>query len=558
MNSLRVSCCWLLLGIYASLLAWQSSYAAEPSDEAEPKAASKWEGEYPGLPIEKVSREEFDAVWQMDLQVKDQPLGEVLQQILADKKDQWKVKLWPHPNLNSKITLDLKGVSHLEAIEWACRWAGVYPVYNRFRPYDDDDEPFLKDHLKRLLETPRDQPEGYSAMIVTAHREKLDMIIDLEVGVYPPIEGLEELDSPVRSVTFAGPVRVQLDQLHEDASSAAAHLELTFDSLPVLHNIEQTFKGFSSPIPWELGEVRSPQGTNLISGASIYSVTSETPLHGTSRQIELKGLTSDVDRIAKMSGEFRFKLPQAWDVIWIENPQVGDVIEEGPYRVSIEVVTANRVGFRYRIVDIRSLVPGKPRGNVMAYAFDAEGHLLNLKNTVAIMGDFVEASGYVTVTQMPALIAVVPTTEVTLADYTYTFANVPLTKYKQQIKKLEPLSFKGHSEPIEVEPLGISKVDKMKVKLRITNHSNKDVRELEIEVGPVDEQGALVNRLISTMYSSGHVNTWDGPTKFVPVIAAGDSMTEERTISTAIPRQAKLGAEIRKIIFSDGTTWSRD
>ncbi|RCS43979.1 hypothetical protein DTL42_18520 [Bremerella cremea] len=544
--ALRYAFC-LLSWVTFWLAAEATSFAQEDTPAAEKESTQGWQGEYPELPIPKMSVEEFEQQWQIDAKFDQVPLGEVLQQLIASFPG-LRAEVAPHHALEQKISLDLKKVSHLEAIERACRQAGYHPSYYRYDP----DNPSMTNWLNRVNNKPLEKRTDFDRQVLNHIDKNLDATIALSPGKYPVVDGLAH-EYP--SVTFAGPLRVQLTDVLQNVPNATGKVSVSFLRLPLPGKVVRHDGKDFYELPWELVTLRGNPGRSVkeSSRTSGWSPT-KSILLSESRNLLLKGLLQNANELEELTGEFTLLLPQAWKPIWIENPTVGKSIREGDYEVQIIELSTERLGFY-----IRCKKPPTPPFHdfcrqYRVFAFDAQGELISPDDAI-YQGFFSGFGNFIPLHGKPALVAIVPITEVQEIKYQHRFTHIPLSEHEKQPSAVEPLEYGEHKEPISVEVLGFTDDSRNKVRLKITNHSNKDLWEVMINVGVKGPDGDL--NQVNSILDTGHfyMSSLDNKLNYKALVPAHGSYVSERDLQHVPPEKAKLAGKAYSAEFSDGTKW---
>lgn len=552
MKSCSLGFRWLLVGLL--LVTGQVISAAEPDEKPEPATKAKWEGEYPQLPIQKITREEFDAGWQIDLSVKDWPLGDVLEKIIQGEKG-WQVEIAPNAVLNKKISLDLKKVSRLEAIELACREIDYHPDYsssNRLNRYDA--------LSKKLRDIPQ---EKWADFINEFNGTTNATILSVRPGKYPAIEGQSPHNEPYPSVAFAGPVRLQITELTEDAPHTTGELKLKVQWLPLPKNVGPNAPDEVEEMHWQMGAIISTEGDNLLasSNGSTFGGLSQTNLFGLEKSYSLKSLLKDIDRIALLSWQVHFYLPTEWKPMWFEYPKSGDKVTKGDFTVTYggRWYPEPASGF---MLDHSSYGSRGSMKQMRIFAFDSEGDPVD--PGVSLVDGTRTSGRSLHLSETPALFVVVPITKSVDVAYSYAFKDIPLSKHKQQPEKLTELDYGDHEAPVSVkdlqpvekeeeEPIG-KRGDVNLMQAKLTNHSNKPIQQVRVAVFQVDDQGKPRHRRGGGR-SFLYFRSDDGFAQVGTMIDPGETITKETYYHKLLDKEIKYGMEIDQVIFLDKTEW---
>lgn len=543
---------WLVLAIGVFASAWVTASAAEPLDKPGQEAPTKWEGEYPKLPIEKVTREEFDAGWQIDLSVEDKPLQEVLESIVKPVTD-WDVEIEPHDVLSKKISLDLKKVSRLEAIELACREVQHHPEYSSTQNSNRFDN-----ITKKLQELPREQWDDFLKNLHYDDNANVPTIIKLVPGKYPAVKGIGKRAEPYPSVAFAGPVRIQIKEIKEEAPLATGEVELQFEWLPLPKHVGPEANHEPAEMNWQIGAIIGPQGENLIADKDsqihqrgIYGTGDKSLLNSRTKRMSLSGLVQSIDRIGMFFCHVHFYLPTEWKPIWFENPKSGDVKTVDSYRASYggKWYPGNASGFMF---DVNGLGSREHIKQIRIFAFDGDGNSVN--PGVSLIEGTKTSGRSLHFFETPALFVIVPITRSIDVEYSQAFKDIPLAKYESQPKELPKLEFGDHPAPVSAEDLQRVDDERGTMRMKLTNHSNKPVQEVRVYVYRIDEQGNPISGNTSFLYFQGG----SGLNEFSKLMDPGKSVVDEAVHYNPPPKDAKLRARVERVIFLDKTLWQRE
>ena len=559
----RRRCFWLLagamllVGIGVGERTIGSAWADPPAVEEETIDEKAWEGEYPELPLPVLSEREFEAAWQFDFVVDDQPLGEVLEKLVQNVEG-WKVGILPHPVLEQKISLDLKKVGTLEAIEEACRVADVHPLY---RTYSDLNK------IRRLLAGrkrygstgPTDSQKKREARYQTVVEQSLEATIELEPGKYPAIEGLNVANKEIPSVVFAGPVRVRIEAIYEDAPHSTGKLELGYTWLPVAGAIFPTEKNQRAEFPMLVTSIRGVEGQDLMGHGSSWSGGADTKLGHQTRNLPIKNLLRDVEGIEMIAGELRVSIPRNWSTAWFENPEKKQTVREDLFSVSTQWWPPEGQKFFFNLESPWERGRSNSLDRLSAFAFDAEGKLIGVEHSLGHGGGTSGMGSSIKIQQPPALVAIAAMFDADIVRYPFRFYDIPLSRYQQQPEKLDKLDYGDHPTPITIESEGLVERKRDIVRVKIQNHSNKAIQEYRATIYVVDSAGKPVKGKTSSLTGGGYLNTLDDKPKYEYVLEARESKTRECKIYNFKPRQEdKLRVEVREVTFGDGTKWRND
>ncbi len=130
-------------------------------------------------------------------------------------------------------------------------------------------------------------------------------------------------------------------------------------------------------------------------------------------------------------------------------------------------------------------------------------------------------------------------TEVDAVDYEFVLEDIPLPSHGKMPERIEPAVFAGHESPAAVEFVSIGgNAPFQTAQLRVTNHSNKDIRMLGMKLDYLGPDGR-------------RLGGWDRQDQWGTPWKAGGSPVEPSPILVA--RGAKSVFEIRAPFLKQGT-----
>jgi hypothetical protein len=115
-------------------------------------------------------------------------------------------------------------------------------------------------------------------------------------------------------------------------------------------------------------------------------------------------------------------------------------------------------------------------------------------------------------------------------------------------ERLLPADFRGHEQPVSVEILRRAP-ERGAIRLRVVNHSDKDVREIAYTLRSYDPQGRVLARREGVMREWSHC--LDEP----PTVVRGRAESEDVTYGAAASA-ARLAISVNRVVFADATEWS--
>jgi RNA polymerase sigma factor (sigma-70 family) len=456
--------------------------------------------------LEAVSPTDWETSWKEDLDATGQPSGEVLRRLLRP----WGLTVEAEPALARALAqplhLSLRGLPRLELIEEVCRRAGVYPVY----------------------------PDG------TTQENSWDRAVRLKGGPRP------------LPIAFAGPFLVEVKEVKEFAPSATGELKVRFLAVGLppavalpLHDGE----------PIRFRRVAGPRGEDLTDAARLPSWGGSETYEGfdTSKDVYLKNLVRGVAVLGKVEGVLSVPIVTRVDTLRFTDLKPGEVRRAGGVQITLQGIKPERrhingeqvewqdYDFRYRNTRLFRVVYS---------GHDSAGRLLHCDRS---NGGGSNEEGYqlVAYSQKPAAITARVMAEVKHIDYPFRLENVPLPSPEKMPEKLGVLSFTGHTAPVTVEVVNLlPEQHPPAVELRLTNHSNKDVRRLDLGLS-YEEAGEWRLRDRPAVWPTGAEAKPD-----VPAVLARGQAKVFRVSAFGLRQGTRAArAAVVKVEFTDATEW---
>ncbi len=470
-----------------------------PADE-DPNAPTP--GDRAADRLEAVSPDDWEASWKQDLDATGQPAGEVLRRLLRP----WGLAVEAAPALDRPVHLSLRGRPRLELIEEVCRAAGVYPVY----------------------------PDG------TTQSHSWDRTVRLKAGPRP------------LPIAFAGPFLVEVQEVKEFAPSATGEMAVRFLAVGLppavalpLHNGE----------PIQFRRVAGPKGEDLLDANHLPSWGGSETYEGfdTSKDVYLKNLVRAVAVLGKVEGVLSVPIVTRVSILRFTDLRPGEVWKAGDVQLTLQGIKPERrrvngeqvqwqdYDFRYRNTSLY---------RVLYSGHDSAGRLLHCERS---NGGGSNGEGYhlVAYSQKPATITARVMAEVKHIDYPFRLESVPLPSPEKMPEELEPLSFAGRAAPVTVEVVKLlPEQHPPAVELRLTNHSNKDIRTMSLRL-KYEEAGGWQVRDWPTIGQADAKEAGD-----VPTVLGHVAMRVFRVSAFSLrPGRKAVRADVDKVEFTDATAW---
>ncbi len=463
-------------------------------------------------PLKSVDLEQYHAAWRVDLNVKEQPAGEVLKKLARELGLTLETAAAQNTALAKPVTIKLKQKSRLEAIEEVCRQIGLCPVYASTS--DASNQTTL-----RLKQGPRSWP-----------------------------------------VTFAGPFLVEITGVEENVPYPTGTLKLRFyaPGLPpqVLNSFRESAK-YSKLVTYE--QITGPQDGDLIDpglSRGWSSSPESSPIYEHSPYIPLKNLLRSVTAIKTVRGTIRFRLPTKIETVRFDKLTAGTSRKIGDIELTIRRanIRPNNSSFSFELKG----VPDKFQSGDVKFEFaDAQGRVVH--GSGGSSGGFGgKWSIHADVEGRPASVTAKFITQVEELSYEFHLADIPLKSYAKMPVKIEPAKFAGHEAPVTLEFVKIVPDPKFpnfppKLRLRVINHADKKIQRLDMKFEYLDPAGKKLKDWPMASYSGTQTFPRKGPV----IVVAGNARAEFDAGAPFMPKQTKtVRVTLKKVRFVDAEEWT--
>ncbi len=459
-----------------------------------------------------MDRAAFEAIWKADLDVKARPAGEVLEE-LADAMG---VTLETTPvqdrALARPITLRIAGRSRAELAEEVCKRVGLYPVLEE--QFGGPGKPGEK---LTLRSTPRPYP-----------------------------------------VVFAGPFTVEVEEVAEYVPHATGLITLRLRAANMPPVVMKMLGSFQDAKVVQLTQVADSKNRDLSDAPTgprrkLGRVLPDR--YDRTLEIPLKNLLRNVTAVKTFRGVVRIPLPEKVETLRFEPAKAGAVTRAGEVEVKLATFQTSQTtinGKQYPNANFRLDYKGVRPDRVRALAYDAQKKLLAVSSS-GWSGRDQGGTGDFSVLGEPAAIVVKVISVVEYAEYEFALDDILLPGAVGMPEKLIPAEFPGHDAPVSVEFVRITSAGfPAKGQFRLINHSNKDVRLVDLKLVYLDAAGRELSNWPNTSYTDQIAQEMKGPP-----LAVGKKATAIVEIdSPFLPETAKsIRASVNKLEYSDATEW---
>lgn len=431
----------------------------------------------PDVPLEAVTLDQFNAAWQVTMQVEEIPARE----LLTEQAQALGLELVVPDELNEElempVSVSLENRSRLEVVEDTCRQIAVHPSYSR----------------KKLR---------------------------LEAGAR---------STPV---VFTGPFLVEFVELESRPTSATGRLTLKafVSGLPpvVLQQLNE-----SSSSKFQIEKVAEAGGSEIQnrSGSGAINMQNGPVPFERKMFVGLKNLLRNVSAISSVEGRIGLTLPTSVEVVRFDELKKGTEKKSGDTTITLSQVSGNNFTFQCR---------GLPDdSSIQVNATSADGKAVEEFGSSSFGG-----GGSMTLSRnyqsAPASIELRLVTASESLEFPFSFSDIPIPNHTEMPEKLAELTFEG-DVPVTLEFLEFTgEKGFRKNRFRLTNHSNKEVSSLYLNIDYLDESGKKLK---------------DHATNYGGVMPAGEKQ-EIEVAAFFMPEETKsVSVQIRQIHFSDATEW---
>ena len=481
--------------------------------------------------LQKISPERFETAWKRDLAAQNRPASEVLAELLAP------MGVLPPSDtgdglIDAPVSVSLKGKSRLEAIEAVCAQIGHYPEY----PYTPE---MRYGVMGGFVET---FAQSFGEMAEEGDDAHASNALRLIKGARP------------RPAFFFGPLMMVVREIKQHSAYATGHLSLTVFGADIDHGVFELLGETDDPFHVETLEDRN--GNSLlhsITHGMRFSPYGEGAFFRLDRTVHLKSLLRHIAEIREFSGKMVFHLPEAMlqGEFRFENDGEKRTESLGP----LSVVSWRKA----KEIFLEFAGPSSVLGNrLVKYApADARGEPVFVSTTghnwAIIEGSDEpgEVSAQISLSRPAASVACKYVSRVENVEFSFSVKSLALPSPELMPEALPPLEHPNFDEPVSLEFVELDRSDPYfgKARVRIVNHSNKDISRIEAKFVYLDDGENEINEFPHQLEGA---ETPEGRELYV---AAGQT-AEKRVPAFFIPLNM-VGVEFRidRVEFMDASLW---
>jgi hypothetical protein len=487
--------------------------------------------------------EEADAAWRNDLDLVDVPAREALSAALAPLGLTLAADPKLAQSLDRPIRLTRRDCSPLASIEEVCRAIGAYPDYSQMEAQDGG---ALVGMMAMMF---CGSAEGASepAPEKAAHR------VLLHPGRRP------------MPVAFAGPIAVEVAQLQEHAPYATGNLELRVHvaGLPAAVMACGEMHGYLELELDVTDQTGRSVGNRLVMARPWYELPG---IHSRSHWLSLTGLLRPVETL-HVRGRARVAVPV--EVHTLRIPQLAPDLVRSAGSCELTVLGLKRgapTGEKdengepeqtYELhIEVRTKSSAPFRADEQIIVFDERGRAMKFgdrslsRDPYGSPPDHGELiRGELSITGKPASLVMKVIERVETLEYPFEL-QIPLRRAAEQPEQLEPLSFPG-AAPISIEALKLTRDEPFsQVAIRVTNQSNKDVKNCSCVLTYFDSAGHKLSAEPGIFAARATLAP-----EPIPAVAKGETKDNQLTAFHLPQNAARVTVAPRAVTFMDDSQW---
>jgi hypothetical protein len=411
--------------------------------------------------LDSISRTQFEASWKIDLEVKDRPAGEVLRELAKAADLSLETTPIQDRALANPVALALRRISRHQAIEEVARAVGLSAVYAEF-PVSPESSP----GTPSVQTTLRFRPQGGA-----------------------------------RPVAFAGPFRIELAEVREDVPYATGMIALRVIGMglspTVLNELQK-----QQPHGLKRVEAVDAREHSLVDdGSTAPGMQSMSMRHAQvfdrMTWVPLKGLLRQVATMTIVRGTVIAPLPARVETVRFDKLLAGETRRVGDMQITLKAIDDRRSNGFLLTLEGSPVASRDPRrqswigiDRMRFVGHDAQNQPLR---TISESGFSMGNASWTTHLQVAGSstsLVVKAITEEQEVPYDFRFENIPLPAHGSMPERIEPAEFAGHEAPVTVEFVSLGgKAPFQTAQLRVTNHSNKDIRMLGLKLNYLAADG---------------------------------------------------------------------
>jgi hypothetical protein len=475
--------------------------------------------------LASISRNQFEASWKVDIHSKGRPAAEVLKDLATAVGRTLETTAIQDRALARPLAVEVRGLSRLQAIDEVTRAAGLSPVY----------------------------PEPLSSFDYATGQNLVRATMRLRPR------------RAARPTAFAGPFLVEVDDFKQAVPYATGTLTLKV-AASGLHPVVLNDLAHGTRQAFTVTDVVDAKGRSLVDteGSRVGFAMSGVPgEYDLTTHVPLKNLLRDVSAIKAVRCKVQVSLPARVETLRFDTLTPGQTRKVGDLEVTLKTATKGRTNvnsvqgesqnlsivFRRNPPDTaRRLEPGQKArplpppiapDRVKLVGHDAKGRPLETSSLVSFPSDRSSWTFNLAI-QGPAaaLVAKVIAGEDAVV-YEALLQDIPLASHGSMPERIGPARFPGHDSPVSVEFRAIGgKAPFQTAQLRVTNHSDKDIRMLGMKLDYLAPDGR-------------RLGGWDRQDQWGTPWRAGRDPGEPNPI--LVPKGSKREFEIDAPFLTEGT-----
>jgi hypothetical protein len=515
--------------------------------------------------LEGVTASQFEAAWRIDLEADQQPGRELVERLAAEMGLRIANAAEHAEALDAPVTIKLRDVSRLQAMELVCNQIGLYPDYRR--PFETVSGGIVAGMAEAMgaLAGQSEKPAEASKPEDPAAESVSLPALTLRAGKRPI------------PLAFAGPFGLEVTQLQEFPPDGTGTLQMCVFAGGVPASLSTYWGGtlrLSTDFrgtPLSLGKWRETGGRDIVMNDQSSWITSTSAvLPGLTTQLELWQLLRDVETI-RIASEISVSLPTKVEFIRFDDLAALPVTRGSDFQITLEKVQVsesapaeeNGSAESSRCAIELTLI-GPPETRVDFVALDEEGHVLRKDNVTyaypyyIVRGPADFTPDQVALQKVPQRIFLRGTPKSLLAWVFLTEqrvsypveAAVGLPSFAAQPAQLMELQYDG-SSPLEIEVLKIRTEQALRrVEVNMINKSNKGIRNVDAKMQFRDRTGRVLRDQVAML----NTRPEPGDSRFTLVPSKTTRPAEDTSIFVT-EDVSSVTFVLKRVQFVDGTQW---
>lgn len=528
-------------------------------------------------PLKGLSVEDFNRSWKSDYRETDRPARELLAELAKRGGMELETRSRRLAQLDKRVSLDLKQRPLVQAIEEVCRQVGVRPDYR---------SGFGRKRVLSLKAGARVRPAVYAGPFVVGV-DSVNVAARYATGTLKLTVAALELPQPVQQVQkqrHDPPLKIETltgsngaDVRQPEGTSWSNDTDQQVGLKKLLRGVETiSLRGtITVPVPEEVQQLRftqlKPGETKTAGNVTVTLKRSQSRTLTTLQLQYTKPGPGNVEftpldgkgQPLRIAGRGRFSVNDRVNLeLTVSGRPASLRAEHGGRSATFQTLQAGRkrqlaggeiVLRNVRFADRHSLTfefTNADPDRIFVRGLDAEGKPLHGEGRSSFSGG---RMGQVrtTVLGSPATVVVSVVTGLKELEYAVALKDIPVPGRDRRPEKLDPLKFAG-TAPVTIENRGVDgKGNFKKVKLRVKNRSNKDIKQIDLRLHYLDASGKELKNWPGNARGSFDFDAGG----WAPVVKAGKTAEVEVTAFFMPAETKRVEVTLEEVLCADTTRW---